>query len=85
MELRDYQKEVIEKVVNFARENKLTIRYEELKVNIKNLAEKNKEKYSFLFPITDNLTVLHEKLKHAFESIQDRVQEDKKEEKVENK
>ena len=80
-----YSTKIIFKIKEFARENKLTIRYEELKVNIKNLAEKNKEKYSFLFPITDNLTVLHEKLKHAFESIQDRVQEDKKEEKVENK
>ena len=57
-----YSTNLLMKLKKFSKENKLIIRYEELKLNIKKQAEKNKENYSFLFPISNN-GILGEKLK----------------------
>ncbi len=50
-----YSTNLIVKVRKFAREKGLIVKYEELKASIVEQAVKNKEKYSFIFAITNNV------------------------------
>jgi hypothetical protein len=50
-----YSTNLIVKVRKFARENGLIVKYEEFKSSILEQAMKNKEKYSFVFAITNNV------------------------------
>lgn len=45
-----YSTKVLVKIRRFAKDNDLVVKYEELKKHIKDIQEKNREKYSFLFP-----------------------------------
>ena len=57
-----YSTNLIVKIRKFAREKGLIIRYEELKASIAEYAVKNKEKYSFVFTISNNVKMIEEHL-----------------------
>lgn len=53
-----YSTKTLVKIRKFAKNNNFIIRYEELKKHIKEIQEKNKDKYSFLFPFKQNRNLL---------------------------
>lgn len=53
-----YSTKVLVKIRRFAKDNDLIVKYEELKKNIKEIQEKNREKYSFIFPFKQNKTLI---------------------------
>ena len=52
-----YSTKVLVKIRRFAKDNDLVVKYEELKKHIKDIQEKNREKYSFLFPFKQSKTL----------------------------
>ena len=50
-----YSFDILMKIKNNAQKNNIIVKYEELKIRIKNRKEKNREKYSFIFPFKSNI------------------------------
>ncbi|MCI8393624.1 MAG: putative ABC transporter permease [Clostridia bacterium] len=65
-----YSTNLIVKIRKFAREKGLIIRYEELKSSIAEYATKNKEKYSFVFAIGNNVKSIE---KHINDYMQEQI------------
>lgn len=57
-----YSTKLIVKIRKFAREKGLIVKYEEFKASILNQAISKKEKYSFVFAITNNVKAIEEQL-----------------------
>lgn len=66
-----YSTNLLIKLKKLSKENKFVIKYEELKLNIKKQAEKNKEKYSFIFPL--KYSSLSDRIKEQIQERLDRV------------
>lgn len=57
-----YSTQLIVKIRKFTRESGLIVKYEEFKASILNKAIEQKEKYSFVFAITNNVKAIEEHL-----------------------
>lgn len=57
-----YSTQIIVKIRKFAKEKELIVKYEELKSSILKQTVKNKEKYSFIFAIGNNVKAIEEQL-----------------------
>lgn len=57
-----YSTQLVVKIRKFAKEKDLIVKYEEFKSSIFNEAKKNKEKYSFIFAISNNMKKIEEHL-----------------------
>lgn len=57
-----YSTQLVVKIRKFAKEKNLIVKYEEFKSSIFNQAKKNKEKYSFMFAINNNMKKIEEHL-----------------------
>ncbi len=64
--------QLMSKLKKFAVENNIVVKYEEIKVNIRNFKEKQKEKYHFLFPFHSSRP-LSEHLSDWKKSVEDIV------------
>ena len=57
-----YSTQLVVKIRKFAREKELIVKYEEFKASILEQAIKKKEKYSFIFAVTNNVKSIEEHL-----------------------
>lgn len=57
-----YSTKIVVRIRKFAREKEFIVKYEEFKASILEQATKNKEKYSFIFAISNNVKVIEEHL-----------------------
>lgn len=57
-----YSTRIVVRIRKFARENQLIIKYEEFKTSIAQQRVKNKERYSFVFAISNNVKAIEEHL-----------------------
>ena len=57
-----YSTKLVVKISKFAKEKGLIVKYEEFKATIFELTQKNKEKYSFIFAINNNMKKIEEQL-----------------------
>ena len=86
-----YSTQLIVKIRKFAKEKDLIVKYEEFKTSIFDYATKNKEKYSFVFAISNNVKKIEEYLNEYKNTQLERANEIKRtvngfiEEKVKSK
>ena len=73
-----YSTQIIVKIRKFAKEKDLIVKYEEFKTSIFDYAEKNKEKYSFVFAISNNVKKIEEYLNEYKRIQKQRANEIKK-------
>lgn len=64
-----YSTQLIVKIRKFAKEKDLIVKYEEFKASIFNQAKQSKEKYSFIFAISNNVKKIEENL-NTYKDIQ---------------
>lgn len=64
-----YSTQLIVKIRKFAKEKDLIVKYEEFKASIFNQAKQSKEKYSFIFAISNNVKKIEENL-NAYKDLQ---------------
>ncbi len=57
-----YSTQLVVKIRKFAKEKQLIVKYEEFKATILEQAQKNKEKYSFIFAINNNVKTIEKHL-----------------------
>ena len=57
-----YSTQLVVKIRKFAKEKQLVVKYEEFKASILEQAQKNKEKYSFVFAIGNNVKTIEKSL-----------------------
>lgn len=70
-----YSSQLLVKVRRFAKEKNLVVKYEELKDTIFNQAKLNKEKYSFLFAMSNNVKKIEEHINTYIDAQAERTQE----------
>ena len=63
-----YSTQLVVKIRKFAKEKKLIVKYEEFKASILEQAQKNKEKYSFVFAISNNVKMMEKHLNEYMKS-----------------
>lgn len=73
-----YSTQIIVKIRKFAKEKDLIVKYEEFKTSIFDYAARNKEKYSFVFAISNNVKKIEEYLNEYKDAQIERANEIKK-------
>lgn len=73
-----YSTQLVVKIRKFAKEKDLIVKYEEFKSSIFNEAKKNKEKYSFIFAISNNMKKIEEHLNEYKKAQLERTNEIKR-------
>lgn len=70
-----YSTQLVVKIRKFAKEKNLVVKYEEFKASIVEQAAKNKEKYSFVFAISNNVKKIEEHLTEYMNTQLERTNE----------
>lgn len=73
-----YSTQLVVKIRKFAKEKDLIVKYEEFKASIFDYAARNKEKYSFVFAISNNVKKIEEYINEYKEAQLERASEIKK-------